>query len=101
MSPSDHKEHFTPAAMPRADQDLQALRDNQVPPTCRDTCAHLLIPLNKCRREEYFMPWKCGNERHLYEECEYIAWRARVDTKAAKMAADEAAAKAAAAAAQD
>lgn len=25
----------------------------------RDSCAHLLIPLNRCRGETYFLPWKC------------------------------------------
>jgi NADH dehydrogenase (ubiquinone) 1 beta subcomplex subunit 7 len=37
----------------------------------RDFCAHLLIPLNECRRAEYYIPWKCGHERHAYEKCQY------------------------------
>ena len=37
----------------------------------RDYCAHLLIPLNKCRHETFYMPFKCGHERHAYEECQY------------------------------
>ena len=37
----------------------------------RDYCAHLLIPLNECRRESAFLPWKCENERHAYEKCQY------------------------------
>lgn len=43
----------------------------KVPLAYRDQCAHLLIPLNKCRQAEYFLPWKCENERHTYEKCEY------------------------------
>lgn len=31
----------------------------RVPLAYRDSCAHLLIPLNKCRYEEYYLPWKC------------------------------------------
>ena len=30
----------------------------------RDFCADLLIPLNKCRRHTFYMPWKCEHERH-------------------------------------
>ncbi|KAL1222683.1 NADH dehydrogenase [ubiquinone] 1 beta subcomplex subunit 7 [Cardamine amara subsp. amara] len=37
----------------------------------RDQCAHLLIPLNKCRQAEFYLPWKCEDERHVYEKCEY------------------------------
>jgi len=37
----------------------------------RDFCAHLLIPLNECRRKSFFLPWKCGDERHVYEKCQY------------------------------
>ena len=37
----------------------------------RDFCAHLLIPLNECRKRSYFLPWKCEHERHVYEKCQY------------------------------
>jgi NADH dehydrogenase (ubiquinone) 1 beta subcomplex subunit 7 len=37
----------------------------------RDFCAHLLIPLNECRRKSFFLPGKCGDERHVYEKCQY------------------------------
>ncbi|XP_004497173.1 NADH dehydrogenase [ubiquinone] 1 beta subcomplex subunit 7 [Cicer arietinum] len=43
----------------------------RVPLAYRDQCAHLLIPLNKCRQAEFYLPWKCENERHSYEKCEY------------------------------
>ncbi|KAL6192401.1 PREDICTED: NADH dehydrogenase [ubiquinone] 1 beta subcomplex subunit 7 [Fragaria vesca subsp. vesca] len=45
--------------------------ENKVPIAYRDQCAHLLIPLNKCRQAEMYLPWKCGGERHVYEKCEY------------------------------
>lgn len=38
----------------------------------RDSCAHLLIPLNKCRRATSYMPWECSHERHIYEKCQYL-----------------------------
>ncbi len=38
----------------------------------RDYCAHLLIPLNQCRRATFWAPWKCTDERHEYERCQYI-----------------------------
>ncbi|KAF7132114.1 hypothetical protein RHSIM_Rhsim09G0081900 [Rhododendron simsii] len=43
----------------------------RVPLAYRDQCAHLLIPLNKCRQSEFYLPWKCEGERHAYEKCEY------------------------------
>ena len=44
----------------------------------RDGCAALLIPLNECRRAAKFVPWKCGDVRHMYEKCLYKAYVARV-----------------------
>ena len=31
----------------------------RLPITYRDTCAYLLVPLNKCRYDSFYMPWKC------------------------------------------
>lgn len=73
--------HFNPAADPKADQDLEALKSAQVPLAFRDTCAHLLVDLNKCRRETFYRPSKCGHQRHTYEECGYNAWLQRVEAK--------------------
>jgi NADH:quinone oxidoreductase NDUFB7/B18 subunit-like protein len=28
----------------------------------------LLLPLNVCRKEKYYLPWECENERHAYEK---------------------------------
>ena len=44
----------------------------------RDYCAHLLIPLNECRRASLYAPWKCGHERHEYEKCQYFEYMRRV-----------------------
>ena len=49
----------------------QEMVENRVPIPYRDQCAHLLIPLNKCRSKELYLPWKCEAERHTYEKCEY------------------------------
>lgn len=42
---------------------LEATRDEmrqaKLPLAYRDSCAHLLIPLNRCRYETYYLPWKC------------------------------------------
>ncbi|KAL2611716.1 hypothetical protein R1flu_023408 [Riccia fluitans] len=40
----------------------------RVPLGYRDFCAHLLIPLNRCRRETFYLPWKCEDQRHSYEK---------------------------------
>ena len=47
------------------------LEDASVPLQWRDYCAHLLIPLNACRRETLSAPWRCGHERHAYEQCQF------------------------------
>ena len=44
----------------------------------RDYCAHLLIPLNQCRRKSLFLPWKCEHERHAYELCQYKEYKRRM-----------------------
>ena len=35
----------------------------------RDFCAHLLIPLNKCRRAAFYMPWSCGEVKFYIQHC--------------------------------
>jgi hypothetical protein len=46
--------------------------DAKVPLHYRDTCAGMLIPLNQCRRETLYLPWKCQDFRHAYEKCQYM-----------------------------
>ncbi|KAH7132285.1 NADH-ubiquinone oxidoreductase-like protein B18 subunit [Dendryphion nanum] len=50
----------------------------RLPLAYRDSCAHLLIPLNRCRQEEFYLPWKCEDERHSYEKCQYVEFKERV-----------------------
>ncbi|CAF9915538.1 MAG: hypothetical protein GOMPHAMPRED_000787 [Gomphillus americanus] len=50
----------------------------RLPLAYRDSCAHLLIPLNKCRRKEWYLPWKCEDERHGYEKCQFNEYTKRV-----------------------
>lgn len=56
----------------------EEMKAAKVPLPFRDRCAGLLIPLNKCRRETAYLPWKCGQLRHDYEECEYLDFQRRV-----------------------
>mmetsp|Transcript_8043 Transcript_8043/g.7614 ORF Transcript_8043/g.7614 Transcript_8043/m.7614 type:complete len:96 (+) Transcript_8043:40-327(+) len=73
--------HANPAAKPVAEQDHEAMAKARLPIAYRDTCAHLLIPLNKCRRETWWNPNKCGHERHTYEECLYNSYLQRCEAK--------------------
>ncbi|TKA26490.1 hypothetical protein B0A50_05327 [Salinomyces thailandicus] len=50
----------------------------KLPIQYRDTCAHLLIPLNTCRYQNYYLPWRCNDERHGYEKCQYEEFKVRV-----------------------
>merc|ERR1712000_177609 len=45
----------------------EEMRDARLPLAYRDSCGHLLIPLNKCRRETFYAPWKCSDEPQLRE----------------------------------
>ena len=42
----------------------EEMKANRVPLGFRDSCAHLLIPLNQCRLREFYLPWKCEDERY-------------------------------------
>jgi hypothetical protein len=48
-----------PASSSSLGGDRQAMANARLPLPYRDSCAHLLIPLNKCRVDEYYLPWKC------------------------------------------
>ena len=58
--------HDAEAKMPTHEEMMAAKLDINV----RDNCAHLLIPLNKCRIATHFAMWKCDHERHEYEKCQ-------------------------------
>ncbi|KAM0706712.1 hypothetical protein Q7P35_006042 [Cladosporium inversicolor] len=66
-----HGGHSTPATR-------QEMSDAKLPLAYRDSCAHLLIPLNKCRPANWYLPWKCQDERHSYEKCQYEEFKLRV-----------------------
>ncbi|KAG5436894.1 hypothetical protein PCANB_001647 [Pneumocystis canis] len=46
----------------------------------RDECITLLEELNYCREENWYLPWKCNEERHKYEKCQYEAFKKRMKT---------------------
>lgn len=50
----------------------EEMKAAKLPISYRDYCAHLLIPLNKCRQETFYLPYKCMDERHGYEKCQYV-----------------------------
>lgn len=56
----------------------QEMHDAKINMVYRDFCAHLLIPLNKCRQDNHYLPWKCEHERHAYELCQYKEYKRRV-----------------------
>ncbi|BGP07150.1 hypothetical protein JCM10049v2_002980 [Rhodotorula toruloides] len=54
----------------------------------RDQCGKLLIPLNVCRHDNLYMTWKCDDERHAYEKCQYEDYISRMKLLSAKKAAE-------------
>ncbi|KAF2743409.1 hypothetical protein M011DRAFT_471355 [Sporormia fimetaria CBS 119925] len=65
-------------AAPARKATREEMSAERLPLAYRDSCAHLLIPLNRCRRAEYYLPWKCEDERHSYEKCQYEEFKLRV-----------------------
>eukprot|EP00277_Geminigera_cryophila_P000136 CAMPEP_0179426316 /NCGR_PEP_ID=MMETSP0799-20121207/12669_1 /TAXON_ID=46947 /ORGANISM="Geminigera cryophila, Strain CCMP2564" /LENGTH=68 /DNA_ID=CAMNT_0021201051 /DNA_START=1201 /DNA_END=1407 /DNA_ORIENTATION=+ len=53
-------------------------KKNKVDLAYRDFCSHKLIPLNKCRYKNFFLPFKCVDERHDYEKCQFEEFEHRV-----------------------
>ena len=79
----------------------EEMMDAQVPLRFRDYCAHLYIPLMKCRYETSRAPWKCKEEKHEWEECEMADYYRRMRDKYRETLKKQAEEKAAAAAAAE
>ena len=56
----------------------EQMRRYRVPLQYRDNCAHLLIPLNECRMDTFYMPWRCMDERKEYHLCQHAEYERRV-----------------------
>ncbi|PXF48213.1 NADH dehydrogenase [ubiquinone] 1 beta subcomplex subunit 7 [Gracilariopsis chorda] len=57
----------------------EEMAQNRIPLDYRDFCAHKLIPLNNCRRKNLYLPFRCEDERHDYEKCQYDQYMRRVN----------------------
>lgn len=79
------------------------MMDANIPLHLRDFCAHLLIPLEKCKNANFTgkMPWNCTAEKAEWDECQVQDYYRRMRDKhrdvLKKRADDKAAAEAAAA----
>lgn len=49
----------------------EEMADAKVPLNLRDYCAHLFIPLTICKKDNYYVPWKCKKEQHLWDDCQF------------------------------
>jgi len=56
----------------------EEIKAAKVPLNFRDYCAHILIPLNKCRVSHWYSPFQCTDLRHAYEKCQYDEYQRRV-----------------------
>ncbi|BEI85120.1 hypothetical protein CcaverHIS002_0505210 [Cutaneotrichosporon cavernicola] len=66
------------------------MKANRLPLGWRDQCSSLLIPLNICRHKNDYLTWKCDDERHSYEKCQYDDYVRRMkDLVKQKREADE------------
>ncbi|BEJ15898.1 hypothetical protein CspHIS471_0505030 [Cutaneotrichosporon sp. HIS471] len=66
------------------------MKANRLPLGWRDQCSSLLIPLNICRHKNDYLTWKCEDERHSYEKCQYDDYVRRMkDLVKQKREADE------------
>lgn len=76
MSGHEAQSKELPMSAPKVSR--QEMAEARVPLAYRDSCAHLLIPLNRCRFENYYLTWRCQDERHSYEKCQYEEFKIRV-----------------------
>ena len=49
----------------------EEMKAAKLPINFRDYCAHILIPLNECRKKTMYSPYQCTDLRHAYEKCQY------------------------------
>eukprot|EP00320_Phaeocystis_rex_P001206 CAMPEP_0119072972 /NCGR_PEP_ID=MMETSP1178-20130426/61275_1 /TAXON_ID=33656 /ORGANISM="unid sp, Strain CCMP2000" /LENGTH=114 /DNA_ID=CAMNT_0007055029 /DNA_START=45 /DNA_END=389 /DNA_ORIENTATION=- len=56
----------------------EEMKAARIPLEWRDYCAHILIPLNKCRIDHYWLPWTCMDLKHAYEKCQFDEYQRRV-----------------------
>ena len=49
----------------------EEMKEARIPVAWRDSCAHILIKLNECRKETMYRVDKCTKLRHEYEKCQY------------------------------
>lgn len=45
----------------------------------RSWCAHHVMPLQKCRSENFWLPYKCEHEREMFEKCRYKEYAKQCD----------------------
>jgi len=55
----------------------EEMKEAKVPLPFRNYCAHLLIPLNECRKATFYSPFQCSDLRHAYEKCEFDEYTRR------------------------
>ncbi|XP_011405773.1 PREDICTED: NADH dehydrogenase [ubiquinone] 1 beta subcomplex subunit 7-like [Amphimedon queenslandica] len=65
----------------------EEMAEAKVPLNLRDYCAHHFIPLMKCRKDNYYLPWRCKKEKHAWDECEFQDYLDRVRQKRQQQAA--------------
>ncbi|KAI0719218.1 B18 subunit of NADH:ubiquinone oxidoreductase [Fomitopsis betulina] len=68
----------------------EELKQHKIPVAWRDQCSALLIPLNVCRKDKYYLPWECENEKHAYEKCQYEDYVRRMKVLSKQKAAERA-----------
>ncbi|TPX62949.1 hypothetical protein PhCBS80983_g00198 [Powellomyces hirtus] len=86
---TNHDEDDT--APPKTYITREELNKARIPLAWRDYCAHLLPELNQCRKDNYYLPWKCGNERVAWMKCQYDDYQRRMrklEKRRAKQDAD-------------
>ena len=49
----------------------EELTRQRIPLNARDYCAHLLVSFNRCKRKNLYLPYRCIEEKHEYEQCQY------------------------------
>ncbi|KAI9360801.1 NADH-ubiquinone oxidoreductase B18 subunit-domain-containing protein [Zopfochytrium polystomum] len=84
MGADDHHNHHNDSdghddtAPPKMHITQRELAKERIPLAWRDYCSHLLPELNKCRRENNYLPWRCQKERMVWNKCQYDDYMRRM-----------------------
>ena len=54
---------------PNVKMSLDEMIKEKIPLESRDCCAEYFLSLRNCKKETFYLPWKCEEEKLIYKNC--------------------------------